>query len=309
LLLLLSFTGGGHVAVASADTQPSAIHAELRYLERAENPDGGFGSGLHEPSAQLFTAWAVIGIAAAGGNPTAGATWIESHLSSLQGPGDLERTILALSAAHAPLHHLVSELQHDQSVDGSFNDQANLTAFGILALRAAHASDIPTATTWLRRQQNRDGGFSFAQRGSPSDVDDTAAAVEALVGRASVTRAISYLRHARNPDGGFPEQPGDTSNAQSTAWVIQAFLAAGSPPTGAAYLERLTAPSGAVSYSSGVSQTPVWVTSETLAALTGRPLPIENWRHQARMRSVWQYRRRSRNAGGSGRSVQTRRRA
>jgi hypothetical protein len=273
-LLVLSFSGSTRVSPARAATRPTALKAELGYLEAAENKDGGFGSGLHEQSAQLFTAWAVIGIAAAGGNPTAAASWIESHLSALQGPGDLERTLLALNAAHAPLHNLVSRLQHDQSPNGSFNNQSNLTAFGVLALRAAHASGVANATAWLNHQQNPDGGFSFAQRGSPSDVDDTAAAVEALAGHAPLARALAFLRKAQNHDGGFPEQPGGPSNTQSTAWAIQAFLAAGDPPAGTTYLERLTTRSGAVDYSAGDSQTPVWVTSEALAALAGRSLPI-----------------------------------
>jgi hypothetical protein len=273
-LLLLSFSASTPVSPARAATRPTALKAELGYLERAENKDGGFGSGLHEPSAQLFTAWAVIGIAAAGGNPSPGASWIESHLSLLQGPGDLERTILALSAGHAPLHDLVSKLQHDQSPNGSFNDQANLTAFGVLALRVVHASGVPAAVSWLRRQQNPDGGFSFAQRGSPSDVDDTAASVEALAGRAPLTRAVRYLRAAQNPDGGFPEQPGAASNAQSTAWAIQAFCAVHVPPVGLAYLRRMTGLSGAVNYSAGVSETPLWVTAQAIAALARRPLPL-----------------------------------
>jgi energy-coupling factor transport system substrate-specific component len=265
-LLLLTF-----VPVARADSQRDAIRAQLHYLESAENPDGGFGGGLHEPSAQLFTAWAVIGIAAAGGDPDDGAAWIERHLSQLQGPGDLERTILALHAAHFPLHNLVAELRHDQLPNGSFADQSNLTAFAILALHAAHAPGIPAAATWLEHQQNTDGGFSFATRGSPSDVDATAAAIEALaVARApqpAIAKAIAFLGSNRNADGGFPDEPGAASDAQSTAWVLQALHAAHATPAGVAYLTRLTTVSGAVDYSRGNSQTPVWVTAQALAAL------------------------------------------
>jgi hypothetical protein len=215
-----------------------------------------------------------MGIAAAGGDPAPGAAWIESHLNQLQGPGDLERTILALSAAHAPLGVLVAHLEHDQSRDGSFSEQSNLTAFAILALRAADTSraGIARATTWLVRQENSDGGFGFAQRGSPSDVDDTAAAVQALTPRASVTRALAYLRRAENRDGGFPQTPAGPSDAQSTAWALQAFLATGRPPLGTRYLERLTTRSGEVDYSTGVAQTPVWVTAQALAALAGHAL-------------------------------------
>src|SRR6185437_15186638 len=84
-------------------------------------------------------------------------------------------------------------------------------------------------------------------------------------------------------DGGFPSQPGMSSNAQSTAWAIQGLEAAGvSPATvhrgGAisplAYLDSLVAANGAVRYSRGLTQTPVWVTGEALMAMEGKPLPI-----------------------------------
>jgi energy-coupling factor transport system substrate-specific component len=261
---------------AHAAVRPAAARSELAYLERAENRDGGFGSGPGQSPSQLFTAWATIAIAAADADTTAPAAWIEANLNQLQGAGDLERTILALAAAHAPLHNLVTRLERDESPDGSVSNQSNLTAFAILALRAAATPDVAHAASWLARQQNTDGGFGFAERGSPSDVDDTACAVEALVAAhgssKAIARAISYIRHAQNSDGGFPEEPSGPSNAQSTAWALQAFIAAGTAPTGAAYLERLTTPSGAVDYSAGVSQTPVWVTAQALAALSRRPL-------------------------------------
>jgi energy-coupling factor transport system substrate-specific component len=279
LVLLAGGTWGGSGAVARADMQSGALRAELGYLERVENHDGGFGSAPGQPSSQLFTAWAVIGIAAAGGgDPSKPAAWIESHLGQLHGPGDVERTILALSAVHAPLHGLVRRLEQDEAANGSVGDESSLTAFAILALGAANAPGIDRAATWLVRQQNSDGGFSFAERGSPSDVDDTAAAVEALVAagarRSAIDRALSYIRHAENADGGFPEEPGGPSDSQSTAWALQAFIATGGPVAGAAYLERMTTRSGAVDYSAGVSETPVWVTAQALAALAGGSLPL-----------------------------------
>ena len=98
-----------------------------------------------------------------------------------------------------------------------------------------------------------------------------------------MTRAAHYLLHAQNPDGGLPQQPGDSSNAQSTAWAIQGLDAAGTDvarvrrdgsvsPLG--YLEGLMAGSGSVRYSRTSTQTPVWVTGEALAALAGKPLPV-----------------------------------
>jgi hypothetical protein len=140
---------------------------------------------------------------------------------------------------------------------------------------------------WLTRQQDSDGGYSFSGAGGSSDVDDTGAALEALAGdpgaAAARSRAVAFLRRQQNRDGGFPSQPGMGSNAQSTAWAIQGLDAAGVSPaslhrSGAvsplAYLDSLVAPNGAVRYSRGVTQTPVWVTGEALMAMEGAPLPV-----------------------------------
>src|SRR5207244_2030920 len=96
---------------------------------------------------------------------------------------------------------------------------------------------VRRAARWLERQQNTDGGFGFAARGGPSDVDDTAAIVQALVaagrrGDAAVSRASAFLVRAQNADGGYPQQRGEPSNAQSTAWAIQGLVAARRDPNG-----------------------------------------------------------------------------
>ena len=268
LVLWLSLATG----LALARTTPT-IARQLAYLHSAQNSDGGFGGWRDDQSSQLFTAWALIGIEATGTSPASftrdghtPVTYIESHLGQLQGPGAIERTILALAGAHAALHDLVRELVIPR--------QVNLTAFGILALKAAGARG--PSPTWLAAQQNPDGGFGYAARGDASDVDDTAAAIEALVAAngsaTAIERGTAYLRHAENHDGGFPEQPGGPSDAQSTAWAAQALIAAGRAPVGLSYLKRLTSAAGAVDYSSGVSQTPVWVTAQALAALARKPL-------------------------------------
>ena len=94
--------------------------------------------------------------------------WMRAHLDQLQGPGDLERTILALAAARAPLGTLVARLERDRRRDGSFGEQANLTAFAILALRAAGARRAPRSARVARRaSRTRDGGFSFARARRP----------------------------------------------------------------------------------------------------------------------------------------------
>jgi energy-coupling factor transport system substrate-specific component len=247
LLLLVGSSGFGGPRPAVAQASTGVLAAPIAYLQRVQNPDGGFGLTAGAPSSQLGSAWVVIGLSAAGRDPAAighgGRTpvaWMRSHLDQLRGAGDLERTIVALAAARAPLGGLVAQLERDRRGDGSVGEQANLTSFAILALRAAGAAGVAPAAAWLERAQNRDGGFSFALRGDPSDVDDTAAAIEALSSasapRAVIARARRFLQAQENADGGFPLQP--------------------------------------VQYATGVSLTPVWVTAEALAALAQAPLPI-----------------------------------
>jgi energy-coupling factor transport system substrate-specific component len=283
---------------AAAATRDATVARTTSYLLSAQNSDGGFGAAPHGQSTSLYSAWAVLGLAAAGRSPGhSAAQYLSSSLAANPGEGDLERTMLALAAAgssltHAGARNLVSELEHMAAPDGSFSHQVNLTAFAILALRAGgvgpSASVLRRATAWLSRQQNADGGFDFATRGGQSGIDDTAAPVEALAAAGqrssrSVSRAAGFLAARQNADGGFPLSPGSDSNAQSTAFAIQGLIAAGrnpdalhhggsrSPP---AYLRSLVGPDGSVRYSRISAQTPVWVTGQALAALARRPLPI-----------------------------------
>ena len=193
-----------------------------------------------------------------------------------------------LSATAFGGRDLVATLLAHVRRNGSVGGLVNLTSFAILALRAA-GHPVPGATrAWLLRQQDGDGGYTFATAGATSDVDDTGAALEALAAAGAapartIHRAVAFLRAEQNRDGGFPSEPGDDSNAQSTAWAVQGLIAAGvSPsalhrrgaPSPLAYLRSLIAPDGHVRYSRGSDQTPVWVTAQAVMALAGKTLPL-----------------------------------
>jgi prenyltransferase/squalene oxidase-like repeat protein len=285
-------------ARAAASRSPSSVTAAAaNYLLGSENADGGFGPAPRQPSDQLYTGWAALGLAAAGHdlNRIGDARGLMDYVRAAAGTRDvgaLERTILVVRAAGLSArafggHDLIAALDGHLRADGSISDQVNLTAFGVLALRADGIGAPARTLRWLIHQQNHDGGFGFASAGGPSDVDDTGAALEALAGdpaAASVrSRAVAFLRRQQNRDGGFPSQPGMGSNAQSTAWAIQGLDAAGVSAAGLhrggtisplAYLDSLLAPGGSVRYARGVSQTPVWVTGEALMAMAGKPLPV-----------------------------------
>ena len=295
------------VAVARPAPANAADRATARaaaYLARAQNADGGFGPARQARSTPLYTGWAAMGLSAAGRRPvriprdrTSVAGYLTRSAADARRTGDVERTILALVAwGLSPRRtggaDLIVRLRTHDRRDGSFGGLVNLTAFGVLALRAA--GDPPSGRTvrrgaaWIARQQNGDGGFGFSRRGAPSGIDDTAAAVQALAaaGRRRsgvVRRAVAFLVHNQNRDGGLPLTPRAGSNAQSTAWAVQALVAAGRNPdrvrrgrsrTPLGYLRTLVGPDGAVRYSRTSRQTPVWVTAQALTALARRPFPI-----------------------------------
>ncbi len=282
----------------------ASLSPELSYLTSAQNSDGGFGAARGQSSSELYTAWSAMGLAAAGRDPADvsrdGHSVLDSlraEVSTLQGLGDVERTILAAHACGASAysfagHDLVAEVLRAREHDSSFDDQVNLTAFAIFALRAVgHSSgfaSIREAAGWIERQQNSDGGFSFGTHGSTSDVDDTGTALQALVDAGArnarvLGAAADYLIRSQNPDGGLPQQYGGESNAQSTAWATQGLIAAGRNPATVrrrgsrsplGYLESLIAPGGSVRYSRTGSQTPVWVTAQALIALAAKTFPV-----------------------------------
>ena len=126
-------------------------------------------------------------------------------------------------------------------------------------------SRSPCPIAWETRARMPDGALRAAGvRGRP------------------IRRALAYLRNLRNRDGGFELTPGRGSDAQSTAWAIQAFRAAGqaAPRGSLRYLKRLRRPDGSFRYSARYVTTPVWVTAQVLPALARRPFPLKE-RHVA----------------------------
>jgi prenyltransferase/squalene oxidase-like repeat protein len=278
------------VAAGVVAGQARAAPTPTSYLLAAQNPDGGYGPAPGQPSSGLYAGWVALGLAAEGINPQrvvkdghSLAGYLESGGGGGSDPGSLERTILALRAAGLPATSELAALRRHTSKDGSVSEQSNLTAFAVLALRAAGVSPPATTIGWLTRQQDRDGGFNYATAGGASDVDDTGAVLEALArgGGRVRSRAVRFIESQQDSDGGFPAGPGAGSNAQSTAWAVQGLLAAGVGGLGGTqvkralgYLSSLIAPDGHIRYSRSADDTPVWVTAEAVMALARKPLPL-----------------------------------
>jgi hypothetical protein len=277
-LLLAAAVSALVLPVASA---AGPVQDSTRYLLGRQQAGGGFAEPGGRASPGL-TAWAVIGLRA-GGTPASQLTGARAYLlgstGGLESLTDVELVLTALARLGPVPDELVDRVRAARRPSGAIGPTLNATMWAVIALRAAGEPVPPGSIRYLLRNQHASGGWSWAARGAP-DSNDTAAAVLALraggVGArtSAIRRALGYIRRLQNPDGGFELVAGRGSDAQSTAWAIQAFLAARAAPGAAAYryLARRQRADGSISYTARYAATPVWVTAQALPALARRPL-------------------------------------
>jgi hypothetical protein len=266
---------GVRLAIAAAAL---ALASPAAFVQSRQLPDGGFAEQGRTAAPDL-TAWAVLGLRAAGIATPKGHDFLVAHEDDLTKVTDVELVLAAEAASGGASRRLVARVHAAERPNGAIGPLLNSTIWGVLALRQAGEPVQARTARYLLAHQARSGGWAWAPGIAP-DSNDTAAAVEALVvlnvRGAPIRRALAYLRRRQNRDGGFELQPGRGSDAQSTAWAIQAFLAAGRNPGARAfaYLGRLRRRDGSFRYSARYGATPVWVTAQVLPALARKPFPL-----------------------------------
>ena len=173
----------GLVAAApasGADAQDKGyLESTVRFLQEAQNPDGGFGATRSGPSDTDISAWAAIGLAAAGINPQEQARpggrsvydYLTEHADELSLTTDFERELLVVDAAGTSPYDfggvdLVQRiLERKVRGSGAFTHEEGQaaaqdvsdTVFAILALSPIHEPEVQEAvqgaTKWLIEQQ------------------------------------------------------------------------------------------------------------------------------------------------------------
>ena len=284
VILVISAIAAVMPAIATPlSPDDTEITSALDYLQSVQSGDGDIGG--FNPSA-----WAVMGIAAAGEDPHEWNTapGNPSLVDYLKGNSEqlawefntatgYERMILGIVAAcedpsafgegdptYAPDGDYLSKLKelHDGTqfvyeathwyppYDTYIENQTlNDDFWGVLALIAAgEDSDsemIQSTVAFIKENQGTDGGWSWATLDnymySGSNVDDTAAAIMALIAAGEspdspvINAALGYLHNEQDDSGGFGFEDWYTGelvvNSASTAWAIQAIVAAGQDPT------------------------------------------------------------------------------
>jgi prenyltransferase beta subunit len=260
---VVAWSPGPAGAKPSSAIDQTRLDNAVRYLQNAQNINGGFaGNPGGTPTAE-FTAWAALALAAAGINPQDQAregcasayVFLTAQAGALSATTDFERELLVVDAAGThpedfggvPLvKEILGRQLHQGAEAGAFTHEAGGSApgaydtiFAILALSPIHEPATETAVSsaagWLERLQDpHDGGWPAGASGG--EVDMTSAAIEALNAAGlhhseAQAKAFKFLHEAQHPDGGWPEFLEESeSNVASTAWVVQALFAAEENP-------------------------------------------------------------------------------
>lgn len=280
------------LTAAPASAQ-DGVGAATRWLQGQVQPDGGIGDGFSDGSSLSATIDAVFAAAAAGedistwGDGNSPLAYIVRNADGSESTGLTAKLVMVAQStgtdpmsftSHNPLQTL--ESAYDET-SGLFEGNLIDHALAMLAWRAA-GKDVPdAAAAALISFQGEDGGWAF-DGVSASDTNTTGVALQALVaaGRQddpAVDAALDYLKTQQNPDGGVPYQNpsdfGTESDANSTAWLIQALLALDEDLADWNHPERFLASlqgeSGALQWKAEVPGENILATIQAIPALAG----------------------------------------
>jgi len=276
----------------------SAVQALDWLAPRQSLTDGGYGGDSATAEAQL---------AVAANNYTAAEWRRQPNAPSLQsyqmmyasrfanqGAGAAGKLAVAQIGARTPCwtNNTRQPSHYYNSGTGAYSNEAGPHAWAMLGTVALSQTVSAQAVQYLKNLQQPNGGWEWSP-GWGTDTNTTALAVQALiasgepVGSSNVTNGLTYLKSAQNNDGGFPYDPtslwGTDSDANSTAYVIQAILAAGQDPMSAAWQKNGNTPyafllslqlsDGSFEWQSGTGSNQL-ATVQSIVALLGRPFPL-----------------------------------
>jgi len=279
------------------------VETGLAYLSAQQQDDGGFTNGFSEGSDLGTTCDVVLAIAAGGqdasarvsdgGNSPLGYLYAQVAGGAVDTLGLKAKVVLALLATgQDPTafagHDLIAELNTAyDGTSGSYGGTIFDQALVMLALFDAGQPIPDEAAQYLLDNQCTDGAWALfgGTTAGTGDTNTTALAVHALLAtghHSEIGEAFAYFHRVQNSDGGFPYQSpsdyGSDTDANSTAVVLQALLAAGEPlsnwtPGGTDPLGALVAlhdpASGAFVWQAALPYPNVLATAQAIPAVAG----------------------------------------
>ncbi len=269
-------------AVTAAIPETSSAIKAVAYIRTTQQPDGGFG-GFGD--GQTYDA--ILALRSAGVSPSAVLSngkspvdFLVARASAADTPAIAAKAALAARAAGLEPRavggtDLIANIKAGYSpATGLYASDDFSQSLAMLGL-ACTGNTVPSSAILGLRTTQVKGGWGFGGNPEP---DTTALAIQALIASgvpasdASIVEAFAYLKSAQGTDGGWGFDP-TASNANSTAFVLQAYLAAGVAPDSmakdgkgaVAFLLSQQGPDGAFA-----GFDPAFSTNQVLPLLLGR---------------------------------------
>lgn len=274
------------LAASAAIPETKAVANGAAFLLTVQDANGGYGA---LSAGQAFDS--IYAIRAAGLDPNkdvvpggkSPADYVKANAAAQDKPATAAKAALAAKAlgldpkATGGVDLIAVITKGLNSTTGKFGPDDFSQSIAMLGLACTGNSVPAPAVAALKGTQLPDGGWGF---GGASDPDTTAIAIQALLASgtpksdASVTKAITLLKSTIGTDGGWGFDP-TASNASSTAYVLQALIAAGEDVNIPQYIRPGPSP---VSFllsqqnadGSFIGFDPVYATNQALPALAGR---------------------------------------
>ncbi|NMC13481.1 MAG: hypothetical protein GYA34_11445 [Chloroflexi bacterium] len=234
-----------------AATHLIAANEALDYLLTIQNTDGGY-TGTSSSVETLISIGSNNILASdwsKPGNPASLEDYWLLNSVSYSDDGAAEAGKLAVGSVSASFNPPVGTLtpaNYYNANTGIYAEGAGYQSWAMLGAYALGETIPSQAVVYLKSLQKSDGGFEWYP-GLGSDTNSTSLAIQALLASgesiisSEVFRGLNYLKSAQNNDGGFPYDPvspwGTASDTNSTAYAIQAILAANQDPEAAPWVK------------------------------------------------------------------------
>jgi len=210
-----------------------------------------------------------------------------------QGPSEAGKLAVAQIATNACFTpQTLFPSAYYSSTTGAYFAGAGKQSWAILGTAALSQTVPANAVSYLKSLAQPNGAWEW-QPGFGTDTNSTALALQALIATGEITsssfitKGLGYLKSAQNSDGGISYDPsamGAVSDADSTAYVVQAIIAAGQDPAASpwitgtnhpiSYLLSLQLSDGSFQWQSGTGLPNQLATGQAAVALLGRPFPL-----------------------------------
>ena len=203
------------------------------------------------------------------------------------GVSEAGKLAVALSAADAcwPAEAMKPSDYYSPTV-GALHSDAGQLAWGILGTLALDEPTPTDSVDYLLDLALPDGGWEWSPEWG-RDTNSTALALQALVAagvpltNSTVISGLTYLQATPSDEGGYSYDPfgawGNVADANSTAYVLQAFAALGidAPDPAIAFLVSVQDQSGALGWQTEQPAPNLGSTQQAIPALLGQAYPIQ----------------------------------